>query len=74
MLFASGSSSAWHNSNVRNQHMNRVGVSIAIAIIAGFGAVYLLPPPWLEQLVTADAVCVAIFAIISTLTNKKSTT
>ncbi len=44
--------------------MTRAGVSIAIALVAGFAAVYLLPPPWLGQLATADAVCVAIFAII----------
>lgn len=44
--------------------MTRAAVSIAISIVAGFAAVYLLPPSWLGPLATIDAVCVGIFAII----------
>jgi hypothetical protein len=50
--------------------MNRLVVSIVVAISAGIAAVYLLPPPWLAPVSTAAAICAAIFAIIVRLDTK----
>jgi hypothetical protein len=57
-----------------NQHMTGAKVSIAMAVLSGFAAVYFLPPPWLEPLATTDAVCCAIFAIVARFNTKTEQT
>jgi len=57
-------------SNARDQQMIRLYVSIAISLVAGIAAAYLLPLPWLAPLSAAVAICAAILAIIVRLDTK----
>ena len=50
--------------------MTRLSVSIAIAIVAGVAAVFLLPSPWLAPLSVVAAICCTIFAIIVRIDTK----
>ena len=50
--------------------MTRLAVPIAIAIIAGIAAVYVLPPLWLAPLGAGVAICAAILAVVVLLGTK----
>ena len=50
--------------------MNRPAIPIAIAVVAGIAAVYVLPPLWLAPLSAGVAICGFIFSIVARLSTR----